>query len=112
MGPDGLMRVFLYGTLLDHDLLARFTGRRVTARPAELPGWRRVGLRGARYPTLRRARGRTEGVVVQVNAAALRRLMAYEGARYRLKPVHPRCASRPVRACAWIADAPTRRPWP
>ena len=106
------MRLFLYGTLLDPARLARFAGRPLPAAPATLPGWRRVRLRSARYPTLVRARAGTGGAVVRVDAVTLRRLVAYEGPRYRLVKVAPLCQGRPVRALAWIAGAATRRPWP
>jgi gamma-glutamylcyclotransferase (GGCT)/AIG2-like uncharacterized protein YtfP len=106
------MRLFLYGTLLAPGALSRHAGRALPAIPAELPGWRRVALRGSRYPTLRRGRGRVAGLLVEVGPAALRRLAVYEGARYRLIPVVARTASGPRRAHAWIGDAPTRREWP
>ena len=78
-----------------------------------------MGLRFTPYPTLRKAwRGRVEGAVVEVDAAGLRRLMAYEGPRYRLM----RVAVRRIRgnnagiantgAFVWIAAAATGRPWP
>lgn len=88
-----MTRLFLYGTLLDPRLLARFAGRALPAAPAKLPGWRRVRLRGTAYPTLRRLR-------------------CSEGPRYRLVPVRARCRGRPVRARAWIAAAATPRAWP
>lgn len=108
----GVMRLFLYGTLLAPGILARFAGRPLSAAPVELPGWRRVYLRGTRYPTLRRARGCTKGALVQVDPGTLRRLIVYEGARYRLVPVRARCGGRAVRAHAWIAAAGTGRDWP
>ena len=104
--------LFLYGTLLDAGLLARLVGRAVLPAPAWLAGWRRVYLRRARYPTLARARGRIVGAVVRVGPAARARLAKYEGARYRLRGVTVRCNGRPLRAQAWIGDAPTRRAWP
>ncbi len=106
------MMLFLYGTLLDADLLTRLVGRRLASAPASLSGWRRVSLRRARYPTLRRARGRTDGAVVRADRAARARLAKYEGARYRLCAVTVRCGGRVLRAKTWIGDAPTRRAWP
>ncbi len=101
-------RLFLYGTLLDPAVLAARSGRRglePRARPALLPGWRRVMLRGAPYPTLVRARGGVvRGVVLRVLGAPLRRLMAYEGAAYRRQPVTPLVPGRGrCRAEAWVA---------
>lgn len=106
------MRLFLYGTLLRPALLARFAGRAMRQTPAALPGWRRVRLRGTPYPTLRRARAVVPGALVEVPAAALRRLDAYEGPRYRRVRVTVRAGSRPRAAVAWIAAAVTLRPWP
>ncbi|MDO9503140.1 gamma-glutamylcyclotransferase family protein [Falsiroseomonas sp.] len=102
------VEVFLYGTLLDPAVLAARSGRRFPPRawrPALLAGWRRVMLRRQPYPTLRRARGgRVAGVLIRVCGAPLRRLMAYEGAAYRLRPVRPcRPGRGPALAMAWIA---------
>jgi Gamma-glutamyl cyclotransferase, AIG2-like len=75
------MRLFLYGTLLGDPKLG-------ASMPATLPGWRRVELRGTRYPTLRRdRRGAVSGAVVDVPSRLLAHLAAYEGPRYRLTRV-------------------------
>jgi gamma-glutamylcyclotransferase (GGCT)/AIG2-like uncharacterized protein YtfP len=81
------MRLFLYGTLRDPDLLASFAGRPVPITPATLRGWRRVAVLSSRYPTLRRARGVVEGVLATVDRRTLLRLAVYEGPSYRLMPV-------------------------
>ena len=108
------MRLFLYGTLLDAGRLARLAGDpRLPARlrPAALRGFRRVAGAG-RYPTLVAERtGRVEGAVLELSAAALARLRAYEGPRYRLTPVRVETQAGPAAAFAWIAGATTRRPW-
>jgi gamma-glutamylcyclotransferase (GGCT)/AIG2-like uncharacterized protein YtfP len=106
------MRLFLYGTLLRPAVLARFAGRPVATRPAALRGWRRTHLGGTGYPTLRRAPGQVEGAVMDADAATLRRLMAYEGVRYRLERVTVRTARGPELAHVWIAAAALTRPWP
>ncbi len=104
------MRIFLYGTLLDPHILARRSGRRGLERgalPAFLPGWRRVVLRQAPYPTLLRARrGGVPGLLVAPRGAVLRRLMAYEGAAYRLRSLRVLTRRGRCAATAWIA-APT-----
>ncbi len=106
------MRLFLYGSLLEPLTLARHVGRPLRGARAVLPGWRRTGLRGSRYPTLARCRcGGLTGLLVEVDARALARLSAYEGPRYRRRAVTVSCAGRPRRACCWIADAPTHHPW-
>jgi len=101
------VEVFLYGTLLDPAVLAARCGRRFARRarrPALLMGWRRVMLRREPFPTLRRARGgQVQGVIIRLCGGPLRRLMAYEGAAYRLRPVRPRQPGRgPAVAMAWI----------
>ncbi|MGG5885759.1 gamma-glutamylcyclotransferase family protein [Falsiroseomonas sp. HC035] len=106
--PAGLP-VFVYGSLLDPVVLARQSGRRGLMRlavRAVLLGWRRVGLRGTAFPTLVRARGcRTDGVLLRLCGAPIRRLIAYEGVAYRLRRVRVRTAQGPRYACAWIAAA-------
>ena len=109
------MRLFLYGTLLDPATLAVRGGMAALPRrlrPATLAGWRRVALRGTRYPTLRRERGaRVHGAVLDVPAAALKRLAAYEGTRYRLTRVVVVTPNGKTAAQTWIASAATRLPW-
>jgi gamma-glutamylcyclotransferase (GGCT)/AIG2-like uncharacterized protein YtfP len=107
------MRLFVYGTLLDRARRARLVGRDITGVPARLAGWRRVRLPGTPYPTLRRAfRAGVAGVVIDVDAPALRRLAAYEGGRYRLARIAVSTARGNTAAFAWIADAAGRRDWP
>jgi len=86
------MQLFVYGTLLDPDLRALVAGRPLAARPAVLRGWRRRRLRGRTYPViLPDARSAVTGAVIDgVDAAALARLVVYEGPGYRLRPVRPR----------------------
>lgn len=109
------MRLFLYGTLLDRPTLAHRGGdARLPARAtrAALAGWRRVVLGRARVPTLRRApAGRIDGMLLTPPAAALRRLVAYEGPAYRLRRVVVATARGKTAAFVWIAPGGTRRPW-
>jgi hypothetical protein len=100
--------VFLYGTLLDPAIFARFAGRRPLRRalPAELAGWRRVTLRGTPYPTLLRAPGGlVRGLLLpRLAAGSFARLSAYEGASYALRPVCVATPRGPRRARAWVAS--------
>lgn len=112
------MRLFVYGTLLDPARMAAVAGaaaRLCAPRPALLRGLRRVALRGTPYPTLiPDRRGVVAGRVLSVGPEALRRLAAYEGRPYRLRPVAPWVCGRVVRARAWIAPpgrAEAARPW-
>jgi gamma-glutamylcyclotransferase (GGCT)/AIG2-like uncharacterized protein YtfP len=110
------MRIFVYGTLLDPLTLARRAGTPGLGRrlaPALLAGYRRTGLRLSRYPTLRRDPAHvTDGAVVDIPAAALRRLAAYEGPRYRLCRRMAGTPAGPRPAWLWIAAGATRAPWP
>ena len=107
------MILFLYGTLLDGQTLARRSGvAGLRGMTAVLTGWRRVTLRRTRYPTLRRARGQhVAGRVVRVPASAVRRLTAYEGPAYRLVRLVVATPIGAVAAWSWIAPAATRRDW-
>lgn len=109
------MRLFVYGTLLHAETLARRAGdSALSARlvPAALPGWRRVALRGERYPTLRRHRGgMVRGAVLTVPARALARLTAYEVPAYRLTRVVVVISKRKTIVQTWIAPGGTRHLW-
>ena len=105
------MRLFLYGTLLDPARMASCTGRPTRLAPATLHGWKRVAMRGGRYPTLVRARGAVPGAVAVVASAALRRLSAYEGPLYGFRRLAVRAGRRNTVAGVWIARAATQRPW-
>jgi gamma-glutamylcyclotransferase (GGCT)/AIG2-like uncharacterized protein YtfP len=108
------MRLFLYGTLADPAGLGRCAGKPVkgTPLPATLPGYRRVLLRGARFPTLRRSPGdAVAGVVMRVNADMMVRLQNYEAGRYRQILVRLRTPAGPVRARCFFGDAPTKVAW-
>ncbi|MBP0465063.1 gamma-glutamylcyclotransferase [Roseomonas sp. PWR1] len=111
--------LFVYGTLLDPDVLARMSGEPSLPRrmmPARLEGWRRVHLRGTPYPTLVEDAGAAvEGAVVRAGPAALARLSDYEGSAYALVPLTVATPRGPMRARAWIAPtwrADLVRPWP
>jgi gamma-glutamylcyclotransferase (GGCT)/AIG2-like uncharacterized protein YtfP len=107
------MILFLYGTLLDAQTLARRGGvAGLGGMTATLTGWRRVTVRHTRYPTLRRARGQAvTGRVVRVPAAAMRRLTAYEGPSYRLMRLVVVTQTGAVAAWTWVAAAATHRDW-
>ncbi len=107
-----MVRLFVYGTLLDPLLVTRLTGQPAQLELAHLDGYRRVQLRGTPYPTLRRARDAVAGALLSADAVSLRRLHAYEGPRYRLTRVRPIAGGKAVNALAWIAPDATNRPWP
>ena len=109
------MRLFVYGTLLSPPVLARRSGAplpRCRPTPATLRGWRRVALRGTPWPTVRRQRGaRTPSLLIDVTAAALRRLNAWEGPAYRLTRVVVATSTGNSAAMIWIAPTTGARPW-
>jgi gamma-glutamylcyclotransferase (GGCT)/AIG2-like uncharacterized protein YtfP len=97
--------VFIYGTLLDPAVFARFAGYAPLRRavPARLPGHRRVRLRGTPYPTLVAGAGAVCGLLLpRLAPEAFRRLSAYEGPGYALRPVRVRTRRGPRRARAWM----------
>jgi gamma-glutamylcyclotransferase (GGCT)/AIG2-like uncharacterized protein YtfP len=106
------MRLFVYGTLLDPDLCALAAGRPLAARPAVLRGWRRRRVRGRTYPViLPDARSTVAGAVIdEVDDTALARLIAYEGAGYRLCPVRPRLGNRRGEDVEALVFVPVVRP--
>jgi len=101
--------IFLYGTLLDPAVFARFAGRAAPRRAlsASLGFHRRVMLRGTPYPTLLRGgAGAVSGLLLpRLAPSALARLAAYEGPSYRLVPVTVATPRGRRRAWAWIAPA-------
>lgn len=108
------MKIFVYGTLIDKAALGRCAGKPVNTHPepAVLHGFTRVYLRGARYPTLRRAPGQhVAGVMLRVNADMLVRLRNYESVRYRLAHVRLLAKSGPHRARVFFGDAATKVAW-
>ncbi len=108
------MKIFVYGTLIDKASLGRCAGKPVTTHMehAVLHGFTRVYLRGARYPTLKRAPGQhVAGAMLRVNADMLVRLGNYESVRYRLAHVRLMAKSGPHRARVFIGDAATKVAW-
>lgn len=89
------MDYFFYGTLRDADVRAAVLGRAaegVFCRAARLVGYRCLRARGASYPVIVPAAGAvTEGLLVRgLDAADGRRLAAYEGGDYVLRPLRVR----------------------
>jgi gamma-glutamylcyclotransferase (GGCT)/AIG2-like uncharacterized protein YtfP len=108
------MKLFLYGTLADPAALGRCAGRppRHAPVPAVLKNYRRVLLRGARFPTLRRAPGHAvHGVIMRVSADMLVRLQNYESTRYRQTFVRLHTPHGPARAKCFFGDAATKVAW-
>ncbi len=106
-GYGGLrLPIFLYGTLINARVLARFSGEALLHRrsiPALAPGFQRVTLRGTPYPTLRPGAGTVQGLLIRPSRPALARLSAYEGPFYRLMPVRVTTHRGPRWARAWLS---------
>lgn len=107
--------LFCYGTLRDEPLLRALLGRearRCALRllPAVAPGRRAAAHRSGAYPVLAvEPGGRLEGdLVLGLTAPALERLIAYEGAEYRLGEieVHSEAAPEIGTALAFEPIAP------
>lgn len=88
------MAFFFFGTLMDRDVLERVLGRRVPdaeLAPARLPGYRRVKVAAAEYPTLVPAPGETvDGVLLgSASRRDAARIVHFEGEEYeaRVLPV-------------------------
>lgn len=113
------MLLFIYGTLLDPSVLQRVTAEAGLARSAlaaTAMDWRRVVLRGTPWPTLARLPGaRTDGRLIRPSPAAFARIVAYEGAPYRLVPIAVVTHLGVARARAFVAPerlAELARCWP
>lgn len=107
------MRLFVYGTLQDEDVLRLVAGREVPGGlPAVLEGYVAVPARGASYPTLRRsAGGLTRGRLLPIaDQAVLRALERYEGSDYRRLGVRVRLPDGREHRAVAFAGAPGRLP--
>lgn len=84
------MNLFVYGTLMDEDVLNRVVGRPVPASSigvAYVDGYRRVYVKDSYFPILIEAENATvEGRLVNgLGARAVQRLIRFEGRQFRLK---------------------------
>ncbi len=73
------MNLFVYGTLMQSDVVAAVTGTSFASKPARLPGYRRISLAG-HYPYIvAEDDAFVDGLLLlDVDAAALAKLDAYE----------------------------------
>lgn len=112
--------LFLWGTLLDRDVLERLLGRRVSARelePARLPGYQRVAAEKSPYPVLVPAAGAAVDGLLWLcpSRRDLRRIAHYED-DYRAVLFEVLTASG-RRVPAWLYTAregllrPSHEPW-
>lgn len=86
------MTLFLYGTLMDVDVMSKVLDRPFAERellPATLSGWRRHAVRSASYPViLPDAAGRVEGrLMVRPAGHDLARIRHFESEEYLPQPV-------------------------
>lgn len=103
------MALFLYGTLMDVDVMAKVLDRPFAARelvPAVLPGWRRVAVRNASYPVILPEAG--AGVAGRLLARPgrddLARIRHFESEEYVTAPVRVGLADgRAVAAEVFVA---------
>lgn len=80
-----MSNLFVYGTLMHPAVMAATGGISSAALAATLQGYRRLPLRGERYPAMVECQGGSvPGMLYRdVPTAAWRRLDEYEGAMYR-----------------------------
>ena len=86
------MALFLYGTLMDVDVMAKVLDRPFAARelvPAFLPDWRRVAVHNASYPVILRDPGSyVEGrLLARPGPGDLARIRHFESEEYVTTPV-------------------------
>ena len=112
------MDLFVYGTLMVPEVMARVCGYRGTGRMASLAGYSRSRVAGALYPAITPAQGGiVEGILYHgLNAHLLARLDRFEGDQYRRERVDIDCARRRYRAWTYVwtssaGDGLERRPW-
>lgn len=105
-------RFFFYGTLRDNDVRVRVLGSdiesRITLIPAVAPGWRAVYACGHPFPVLVPGAGSdASGYLAEgLDRRAVRRLVAYENAGYRVGRIGVVPEGR--RRCSVSAFLPTR----
>lgn len=97
-------RLFAYGTLIHPDVMHAVTGRRLASRPASLTGFRRVRVRGERYPGIVPDAGsRTEGRLYEgLDEGLLEQLDAFEGDLYERRAVAVRSTDGAVWAVTYV----------
>lgn len=98
------MDLFVYGTLMDPELVRRLTGRIFSRCPARLADFRRIEPPGS-YPYIVPCPGSTvEGVVLRnLDDRTLRVLDEYEGNLYLRTEVTADTAAGPRRCVVYVA---------
>ena len=96
------MQLFVYGTLMDAEIMSHVAGGHFFSRSAKLEGYRRRRVRGEVYPAIVPCPDETVSgrVYFSLSPAALERLDQFEGQQYERCPVTVTCAagSLPVQA--------------
>lgn len=92
--------IFIYGTLLDLELLAVVLGRDPKVAPAVLPECRSAWVAGCEFPMIYRSDGaQADGILLDANAEDVARLDFYEGPySYDLQEVEVLCDGKLVPA--------------
>lgn len=108
--------VFAYGSLMFPEVWNRVVHASYRSCPARLDRYRRHALVDVSYPAIVAEAGASvEGVLyLDVDAADLARLDAFEGAEYRRETVAVSSASGPMAAQAYVwldAARLAHRPW-
>jgi gamma-glutamylcyclotransferase (GGCT)/AIG2-like uncharacterized protein YtfP len=98
------MHLFVYGTLMDAEIMSHVAGGHFVSRPARLEGYRRRRMRGEVYPAIVPCPDETVAgrVYFSLPPAALERLDQFEGRQYERCLVTVACADGPLQVQAYV----------
>jgi gamma-glutamylcyclotransferase (GGCT)/AIG2-like uncharacterized protein YtfP len=104
------MALFAYGTLMFPAVIHSVIGRIPRAEPAVVKGYRRLAVRGEKFPGLvRDGQEAVPGLLYQdLSADEWKRLNAFEDEFYDLREVCAHCSAGAIAALAYLVP-PSRR---
>jgi gamma-glutamylcyclotransferase (GGCT)/AIG2-like uncharacterized protein YtfP len=84
-----MKNIFVYGSLMFDDVWGRIVHHRYEKKPALLPGYKRLSVKGESYPGLVKSfNSSVDGeIYFNVTAQDIRRLDKFEGSYYKKIPV-------------------------
>lgn len=112
------MQLFVYGTLMDAEIMSHVAGGHFVSRSAKLEGYRRRRMRGEVYPAIVPCPHETVSgrVYFSLSSAALERLDQFEGQQYERCSVTVASADGPLQVEAYVLapaylDRLSSSPW-
>jgi gamma-glutamylcyclotransferase (GGCT)/AIG2-like uncharacterized protein YtfP len=111
-GANPTIDLFVYGTLMDEELVVQLTGRSFGRVPARLPGYRRIEPPGSYAYIVPDPRGDVVGLLLQgLDQEAMRALDAYEdeGRLYQRTAVDVLIGDERCRALTYVGVMPAVR---